>query len=591
MASTPLLAVPTAYVIPVATARLKERVYTTTLALRNDGQKDAQCEAIYAIPNDPKGGTLRAKYMVPAGGQPRVDEDVLRQAGVAGTMRLDCSGEIVVITRIQSSADQGSTFDSGWTFPGMREDDAIARGKVKTLTALHDVVVAEVAGRPVTVEAIARNSGGMEVGRKTYEILPFLQKIVEMSNVRDDLEALTVELRVVSGDGAIVAADENRDPELIKMATRMPDESHTVLNAHQSVQTSAASSPATGPTVTQMLLLSPFKGAPFQDPMTGLILMRDRWYDPKTGTFITPDPEGNRDSANLYSFAGGDPVNQRDPTGLCLGLDKAGKPCSAYFEAALGLFENFGRNLIPYNPQIPATGKAQRAIGKVLRAVGAPSVVLLNTGSATGELGYRLELATFHGERSINPASVDDNFLVLGVIGDGATFIAPTALLKGGLPGRVAARETETVTSSLFQRFEMDRAIARGLDAQRALAQITAQVNARLAANPALAQSVLSLNEYQAATRSANIARIQYGNAVERLVAKEIRESVELREVFRHVGGPNNPDFVAFGQNYDVTTGTMAQVYAHMRRPGYGPALGVVTYTRPPTFTTFPTVP
>jgi RHS repeat-associated protein len=315
LASTPLLGAPTAYVIPVATAHVKDRMYVTTLALRNDGPKDVRCEAIYAIPFDPKGGTLRGTYMVPAGGQPLVDDDVLRQAGVVGTMRLACSGEVVVITRIQSSADEGVNFDSGWTFAGMREDGAISRGKPKTFTALHDVVVAEVAGKPVTVEIIARNAGGVEFGRKTYEILPFLQKIVEMSNIHVDLEVATVELRIIRGEGAIVAADENRDPQLIKMAERRSNGIGKPLTLIASHKVSANTTTTSGPSITQMLLISPFKGASLQDPLTGLILMRDRWYDPKTGTFISPDPEGNRDSANLYSFCHGDPVNCSDPTG------------------------------------------------------------------------------------------------------------------------------------------------------------------------------------------------------------------------------------------------------------------------------------
>lgn len=43
--------------------------------------------------------------------------------------------------------------------------------------------------------------------------------------------------------------------------------------------------------------------------------VRERWLDPQTGSFLSPDPKGYVDSANLYAFAGGDPVNRRDPTG------------------------------------------------------------------------------------------------------------------------------------------------------------------------------------------------------------------------------------------------------------------------------------
>ncbi len=42
---------------------------------------------------------------------------------------------------------------------------------------------------------------------------------------------------------------------------------------------------------------------------------RARWYDPKSGSWLTPDPLGYQDSSNLYAFASGDPVNGRDPRG------------------------------------------------------------------------------------------------------------------------------------------------------------------------------------------------------------------------------------------------------------------------------------
>ena len=58
-----------------------------------------------------------------------------------------------------------------------------------------------------------------------------------------------------------------------------------------------------------------FQALPFAEPATGLVYARARWYDPSTGSFLTPDPLGYQDSSNLYAFAGGDPVNGRDPTG------------------------------------------------------------------------------------------------------------------------------------------------------------------------------------------------------------------------------------------------------------------------------------
>jgi RHS repeat-associated protein len=50
---------------------------------------------------------------------------------------------------------------------------------------------------------------------------------------------------------------------------------------------------------------------------SGLIYMRNRYYDPATGKFTQEDPIGLAGGLNLYGFAGGDPINFSDPFGLC----------------------------------------------------------------------------------------------------------------------------------------------------------------------------------------------------------------------------------------------------------------------------------
>ncbi len=50
---------------------------------------------------------------------------------------------------------------------------------------------------------------------------------------------------------------------------------------------------------------------------TGLYSFRARWYDPLTGRWLSPDPIGISGGLNLYVFCGNDPVNNRDPWGLC----------------------------------------------------------------------------------------------------------------------------------------------------------------------------------------------------------------------------------------------------------------------------------
>jgi RHS repeat-associated protein len=54
-----------------------------------------------------------------------------------------------------------------------------------------------------------------------------------------------------------------------------------------------------------------------QRDATGLLYMRNRYYDPLTGRFTQEDPLGLAGGLNLYGFAAGDPINYADPFGLC----------------------------------------------------------------------------------------------------------------------------------------------------------------------------------------------------------------------------------------------------------------------------------
>lgn len=69
-----------------------------------------------------------------------------------------------------------------------------------------------------------------------------------------------------------------------------------------------------------------WEGGPNNSPsdVVGLAYMRGRWYDPQAGRFIQEDPLGVDGSVNLYGFAGDDPVNGSDPTGMRL------KPVQVY---------------------------------------------------------------------------------------------------------------------------------------------------------------------------------------------------------------------------------------------------------------------
>lgn len=54
----------------------------------------------------------------------------------------------------------------------------------------------------------------------------------------------------------------------------------------------------------------------YTDPHTGLQYLRARYYDPTTGQFLTRDPLESV-TREAYGYAGNDPVNGADPTGLC----------------------------------------------------------------------------------------------------------------------------------------------------------------------------------------------------------------------------------------------------------------------------------
>jgi RHS repeat-associated protein len=53
----------------------------------------------------------------------------------------------------------------------------------------------------------------------------------------------------------------------------------------------------------------------YYDAETGLYYNLNRYYDPKTGRYLQPDPAG--DGLNPYLYVGGNPVNAVDPNGLC----------------------------------------------------------------------------------------------------------------------------------------------------------------------------------------------------------------------------------------------------------------------------------
>jgi RHS repeat-associated protein len=95
---------------------------------------------------------------------------------------------------------------------------------------------------------------------------------------------------------------------------------------------------------------------------SGLLYMRNRYYDPKSGRFTQEDPIGLAGGINTYGFVGGDPVNYSDPFGLfpCPGITKVVCALGARIggaiiarSAALGAVVSAGRALFEGNKPLP----------------------------------------------------------------------------------------------------------------------------------------------------------------------------------------------------------------------------------------------
>jgi RHS repeat-associated protein len=76
----------------------------------------------------------------------------------------------------------------------------------------------------------------------------------------------------------------------------------------------AYGNPVSATNSTSVLLPFQFAGG-YTDPITGLIYLQERWYDPSSGQFLSRDPLEAL-TGEPYSYAGDNPVNETDPLGL-----------------------------------------------------------------------------------------------------------------------------------------------------------------------------------------------------------------------------------------------------------------------------------
>jgi RHS repeat-associated protein len=92
-------------------------------------------------------------------------------------------------------------------------------------------------------------------------------------------------------------------------ATQESDVSYLARSAYGNFETLIATQGGTNPQAG-------YTGASTPNAAGGFVYLRNRWYDPKTGRFLTQDPIGLAGGVNLYAYAGDNPLAYSDPFGL-----------------------------------------------------------------------------------------------------------------------------------------------------------------------------------------------------------------------------------------------------------------------------------
>jgi len=178
-------------------------------------------------------------------------------------------------------------------------------------------------------------------------------------------------------------------------------------------------------------LLTGFQALPFFDAATGLLFARSRWYDASTGTFLSPDRLGYHDSSNQYAFAGGDPVNGRDPTGLCMGI--GGISCADAWRLGVKQLMDEWSALVPSTASKTLDKKMRQVREAPVRVMLKPAELIATTGESTGGYLDRMHEATFQGGAPFG-AKEDDMSLATGAAGDVMMLLAPLEMLEGEAP-------------------------------------------------------------------------------------------------------------------------------------------------------------
>ncbi|CAB1055986.1 Rhs family protein [Olavius sp. associated proteobacterium Delta 1] len=161
------------------------------------------------------------------------------------------------------------------------------------------------------------------------------------------------------------------------------------------------------------------------DAETGLHYNWHRYYDPKTGRYLTPDPIGLLGGINLFAYADNNPTNRLDPYGLLNILAGVGG-------SAVGVAGVEGSGGIVINPGIGRSKADAGVFGSVGGGLG------LNV-SADAFLGYikgdisNVSGTTINQNLIIGPISITSIVDInTGEFLGGTIGLGPSATLVGG---------------------------------------------------------------------------------------------------------------------------------------------------------------
>ena len=187
------------------------------------------------------------------------------------------------------------------------------------------------------------------------------------------------------------------------------------------------------------------------DDESGMIYVRNRYFDSELGRFVTADLLGYIDGPSPYQFAGYSPFEYSDPYGLCLGVTD--RPCAQVAQEIDHRLVWFAKNWREFAGLAPPNGLQVRADTAAFRLLAAPVTEALRAGEQThhamalfGEPSIWIDLlrqqqAIHSGEFSAAMGGISIEMLRVGYVGQVGRMsfaaVSPVARELSGLATRM----------------------------------------------------------------------------------------------------------------------------------------------------------